>query len=58
MEFFTVYQTQDAIELRCGREDLQNCRIVCSSLLYDSAYHIAVLSAHLNQLTFVNHTCS
>lgn len=56
--FFTVYETKDAIELHPGCRDIQDVRVICSCLSYESACTIAQLSANLKQLPVLDYVVS
>jgi hypothetical protein len=52
--YFTVYRSEQAIELHPGCEDYENCRVICTCLDYEQAKEIARLSANIHQLPVKN----
>lgn len=52
--YFTVYRTEQAIELHPGCEDYENRRVICTCINYDQAKEIARLSANIHQLPIRN----
>lgn len=53
--FFTVYQTQAAVELRLGHHDCPSIRTVCSTVSYENAKRFAQYCAEINHLPFVDY---
>jgi hypothetical protein len=52
--YFTVYQTEQAIELHPGCEDYEHHRVICTCLYYEQACEIARLSGNLHRLPVKN----
>lgn len=52
--YFTVYKTDQAIELHPGCEDYENYRVICTCLYYEQACEIARLSANIHRLPVKN----
>ncbi|MDX2100448.1 MAG: hypothetical protein SFW36_21950 [Leptolyngbyaceae cyanobacterium bins.59] len=53
--FFTIYQSQRAIELRLGCDDYPSTRIISTSRSYESAYQVALSAAVSKQLPLENY---
>lgn len=56
--FFTVYQTQAAVELRLGHHDRPSIRTICSSASYENAKQFAQRCAKLSKLPFIDYVGS
>lgn len=52
--YFTVYWTEQAIELHPGCPDDTNHRVICTCLYYEQATEIARLAANLHTLPVRN----
>ncbi|OLP16871.1 hypothetical protein BST81_19455 [Leptolyngbya sp. 'hensonii'] len=52
--FFTVYQTDCAIELHAGCPDQEQFRVICTCLYYEQACEIARIAANLHSLPVMN----
>ena len=53
--FFTVYQTIAAIELRPGCDDFGSIRVICTTSSYETARRFAQLAAKMNRLPLVDY---
>lgn len=52
--YFTVYRTEQAVELHPGCEDYEHLRVICTCVEYEQAFEIAGLVANLHHLPIKN----
>ncbi len=53
--YFTVYQTEAAIEVRSGCEDYEHVRVICTCLDYCQAREIARLVSNLHHMPVLDY---
>ncbi len=55
VSFFTIYQSNKAIELHPGCDDYPGMRIISTSRSYESAFQVAQAAADARQIPFKNY---
>ncbi|OLP19782.1 hypothetical protein BST81_04420 [Leptolyngbya sp. 'hensonii'] len=52
--FYSIYQGKRVIQLRAGCDDYPELRIISTSRSYESAYHVAKVTAEFRNVPFEN----